>query len=53
MKILIVLICVSLFSWIGWWLGEGFGLMTAYLLSFVGSLTGVYVGVRIKREYMP
>ena len=53
MKTVIILLCISLFSWIGWWLGARFGLMAAYLLSFIGSLIGVYGGVRINREYMP
>jgi hypothetical protein len=47
MKTVIIILCVSLFSWIGWWLGARFGLMAAYLLSFIGSLIGVYGGVRI------
>ena len=53
MKTVIILLCVSLFSWIGWWIGARFGLMAAYLLSFIGSLIGAYGGVRINREYMP
>ncbi len=53
MKTLLLLLSVSVCSWIGWWLGARFGLMTGYLLSFIGSLAGVFVGVRIKREFMP
>ncbi len=28
------------------------GIMTAYVISFIGSLFGVYVGVRINQEYL-
>ncbi len=52
MKTLIILVAVSLFSWVGWWLGAGFGLMTGYLASFGASLLGVYVGVSINRKYL-
>ena len=39
-------------SGVGWWLGDYVGLMTAYVLSGVGSLAGVYVGWRINRDYL-
>ena len=47
-----ILVAAVIFGWIGWWLGDHFGLMTAYLLSSVGSLVGVYVGWRINRDYL-
>jgi len=52
MKKLILLITITIFSWIGWWAGEHMGIMTAYVISFIGSLFGVYVGVRINQEYL-
>ena len=52
MKKIVLLASITLFSWLGWELGDRFGVMTAYLLSFVGSLLGVYVGVKIKRNYL-
>jgi len=52
MKKLVLLISITLFSWIGWWLGAHIGIMTAYLISFVGSLFGVYVGVRFNQTYL-
>lgn len=52
MKKLSILLGVTLFSWIGWWLGEPFGMMTAYILSFLGSLVGVYIACRINRDYL-
>jgi len=47
-----IFVAVVIFGWFGWWLGHRFGLMAAYLLSFVGSLAGVYVGWRISRDYL-
>ena len=47
-----ILIGTTIFGSIGWWLGERFGIMTAYILSGVGSLVGVYVGWRINRDYL-
>jgi hypothetical protein len=49
MKTMVMIISVTLFSWLGWWLAEGAGLMVAYSASVVGSLIGVYVAVRITR----
>jgi hypothetical protein len=53
MKILIILVCISFSAGSAVWLGERFDVMTAFLLSFIGRLAGVYAGVPIKREYMP
>jgi hypothetical protein len=47
-----ILVAVTLFGWIGWWLGAHVGLLTAYFLSVVGSTAGVYVGWRIHRDYL-
>ena len=40
------------FGWVGWWLGSGIGVMTAFLLSSFASMVGVYVGWRINRDYL-
>ena len=53
MKKLVIFLCISIFGWIGWRLGDHFGLMTAYVISLVGSLAGVYLGCRINRDYLP
>jgi hypothetical protein len=37
-------------GWLGWWLGERFGIMTAFILSTLGSLGGVVLGWRIGRS---
>ena len=50
MKKIILLTSVSLFAWLGWKTGDRFGIMTAYMLAFAGSLLGVYVGVKIKSD---
>lgn len=52
MKKICLLVSITLCSWLGWWLGDQFGMMTAYLLSFVGSILGVFVGCRLNRDYL-
>ena len=51
MNKLLILIGMTVFSWIGWWAGAQFGFFTGFLLSGLGSLIGVYVGWRINRDY--
>jgi hypothetical protein len=37
----------------GWWMGEQMGgMMTAFIVSSIGSLLGVYVGWRVNRDYI-
>lgn len=36
----------------GWWLGDFVGLMTAFLLSMLGTGAGMYAGARIVRDYL-
>jgi len=52
MKKLTLLISITILGWIGWWLGDHIGIMTAYWVSFIGSLLGVYVGVLINQNYL-
>lgn len=52
MEKIILILTITLFSWLGWKLGDSYGLMTAYWLSFIGSLAGVIVGVFINRRYL-
>ena len=47
----LILVGMTAFGWVGWALGDPFGLMTAFLLSSLGSLIGIYVGWRINRDY--
>lgn len=37
---------------IGWALGERYGVMTAFILSGIGSLFGVYGGWRAARHFL-
>jgi len=52
MNKIVLLLSITIFGWIGWKLGDRFGLMTAYFSSVAGSLVGVYVGCRINRDYL-
>lgn len=51
MKKLCIFLGITIVGWIGWWLGSWVGDVTAYMLSGVGSMVGVYVGWRINRDY--
>jgi hypothetical protein len=51
MRKLMVLIGTTVGSSIGWWLGDKFGLMTAFTLSIVGTGVGMYYGIKYAREY--
>lgn len=50
MKKICMLTGVTLGGWLGWSLGQGFGPVTAYLLSLAGSLVGVYLACRLNRN---
>jgi len=52
MKKLCLFTFITLGGYLGWWLGESFGLMTAYFLSVVGSLAGVLAGCTVNRNYL-
>lgn len=43
---------MTVFGWVGWWLGEKAGFMTAFLASSAASMVGVYVGWRIHRDFL-
>ena len=51
MNKLLITIGVFLFGWIGWWIGSRYSFTTAYFLSFLGSLVGVYVGWWVNRYF--
>ena len=48
---LCIFVGMTVFSLIGWWLGEQVSFTMAFVLSSVGSLLGVYIGWRINRDY--
>lgn len=47
MKKILVTFITIIGSWLGWWLGDHIGLMTAFLLSMVGTGLGIYFGRRL------
>jgi len=51
MKKLFMLTCITIFSWIGWWLGSKIGFMSSYIFSVIGGMIGVYIAFRLK-NYM-
>ncbi len=38
-------------GWVGWALGAGISLFTAFMLSMVGTGIGLYVGYRLAARY--
>jgi hypothetical protein len=53
MSRLLIFIGMVVGGWVGWSLGERFGIMTAFILSTLGSLGGMILGWRIGRSYLP
>ena len=51
MKKLCIFVGMTILGWIGWWLGNKIGIMTAWVFSGIGSMAGVYVGWHINRDY--
>ncbi len=52
MKKVLDILSISIGGWIGWWLGNYFGFMTAYFLSVVGAAAGLYFGRKIMRSFL-
>lgn len=51
MRKLLGLVGATLGGAVGWWLGARVGLMTAFVLSMVGTGAGMYVGFQIASRY--
>jgi hypothetical protein len=49
---LCIFLGMTILGWTGWWIGARVGLMTAFILSGIGSMVGVYAGWRINRDYL-
>jgi len=47
-----IFVSLTVFSWLGWWLGAKIGIGTAFIVSSIMSLLGVYVGWRIHRDFL-
>ncbi len=52
MQKLLAVAAAILGGWIGWWLGTHMGLMTAFVLSMVGTGAGMYAWRRITEHYL-
>jgi uncharacterized membrane protein YeaQ/YmgE (transglycosylase-associated protein family) len=38
-------------SYLGWWIGSSYGIMTAFIVSMVGTGVGIYAGRRVASHY--
>ena len=52
MSKLMVFIGATAGGWLGWFAGESFGTMTAFMLSMVGTGVGIYVARRWASNYL-
>jgi len=41
----------TLGSYLGWWAGSRFGIMTSFMLSMIGTGFGIYFGRKAARHY--
>lgn len=53
MEKLIVIIGSTLGGSVGWWIGSGVGITTAFCVSMVGTGVGVYYSRRFARNILP
>ncbi len=49
---LLIFIGMNIGGAVGWWLAESQGFMTAFLISGLGSMVGVWAGWKVAREYL-
>ncbi len=49
---LCIFVGLNVGGYAGWMLGEPFGVMTAFAISSVGSILGVYLGWKMARAYL-
>ncbi|CAA6679859.1 MULTISPECIES: hypothetical protein [unclassified Lentimonas] len=52
MNKLCIFVTLTVFSYLGWWLGAPYGIYAAFAFSSTMSLFGVYAGWRINRDYL-
>ena len=52
MRHVFILVVAAVTGWLGWWLGSFSGVSLAFVLGAAGSFAGVYIGWRIKRDYL-
>gem|GEM_PF-3489286 len=51
MERLVKLLGSAVGSWIGWWLGGLVSLTVAFIVSTIGAGVGLYLAIRLQREY--
>ena len=49
---LCIFVGMNIGGYIGWEFGDHFGMMTAFFVSSLGSVLGVYAGWKVAREYL-
>jgi hypothetical protein len=52
MKNICILASMTIAGAVGWWVGARIGFMTGGILSWIGSVIGVYLGWLINRHYL-
>jgi hypothetical protein len=48
---MLVMVCSTIFSALGWYAGESFGIFTAFIVSMVGTGVGIYVGRQLANRW--
>ncbi len=48
---MLVMVCSTIFSALGWYAGESFGIFTAFIVSMVGTGIGIYVGRQLAHRW--
>ena len=49
---LCIFVGINLGGYVGWELGEHFGMLAAFIISGIGSVLGVYAGWKFARTYL-
>jgi hypothetical protein len=52
MQRMLSILGATVLGWLGWWLGDKVGIMTAVVVSAITSGLGWYIGTRIYQEYL-
>ena len=48
---LLAFVGATIGGYAGWWIGSGVGIMTAFMVSMVGTGVGIYAGRKIGKHY--
>jgi len=52
MRTFCIFLAVNILGAVGWWLGSSFGVGTAFALSAVAGLAGVWVGWQLYEKFL-